>query len=133
MDSIFGFCTFKLVYMVIFNFLAQFFKFSHFWLIFRLFRPKNQPNVNFSEKMTSVSFKPLLTSNFRHSINKIIRADFEIKLKKSIFGLFLGFFPKNQPNQIFYEKSGSIRVPGYFWTYFLVIILLFSLKIIRNS
>ena len=29
-------------------------------------------------------------------------------MKKSIFRLFLGFFPKNQPNEIFFEKSGSV-------------------------
>ena len=28
----------------------------------------------------------------------------------SIFRPFLGFFPKNQPNQIFPEKSGSVTV-----------------------
>jgi len=58
--------------------------------------------------MTWVSFKPLLTSNLRHNIKKIVRAHFEIKMKKSIFRLFLGFFPKNQPNEIFFEKSGSV-------------------------
>ena len=43
-----------------------------------------------------------------HNIKKIVRADFEIKTKKSIFRLFLGFFPKNQPNEIFFEKSGFV-------------------------
>ena len=94
--------------MTIFNFLALFSKIQPFEAIFRTFRPKNQPNQIFPEKMTWVSFKALLTSNLRHNIKKIVRADFEIKMIKSIFRLFLGFFPKNQPNEIFFEKSGSV-------------------------
>ena len=43
-----------------------------------------------------------------HSIRKNVRANSEKKSKKSIFRPFLGFFPKNQPNQIFPEKSGSV-------------------------
>ena len=74
--------------MTIFNFLALFFKIQPFEAIFRSFRPKNQPNQIFPEKMTWVGFKPFLASNLRCDIKKIVRADFEIKKKKSIFRLF---------------------------------------------
>ena len=43
-----------------------------------------------------------------HSITKNVGANSEKKSKKSIFRPFLGFFPKNQPNQIFPKKSGSV-------------------------
>ena len=104
------FSTLKLVHLTIFNFLALLFKNQPFEAIFRTFRPKNQPNEIFPEKMTWVSFKPLLTSNLRHDIEKIVRADFEIKMKKCVFRLFLAYFPKNQPNEIFFEKSGSVTI-----------------------
>ena len=41
-------------------------------------------------------------------IKKIVRANFEIMMKKCISRLFLGFFPKNEPNEIFFEKSGFV-------------------------
>ena len=112
---IFWFSTLKLVCMTIFNFLALFSKIQPFEAIFRTFRPKNQPNQIFPEKMTWVSFKALLTSNLRHNIKKIVRADFEIKMIKPIFRLFLGFFPKNQPNEIFFQKSGFVTFL-HLWT-----------------
>jgi len=55
-----------------------------------------------------------LKSFILSNIKKIVRADFEIKMKKSIFKLFF-FFPRNQRNEIFFEKSGFVSfVP--LWT-----------------
>ena len=94
MVVIFRFSTLKLLYMKIFNFLALFLKSSHFRLFLEFLGLKISQTRFFQKKTDQVSFKPLLTSNLRHNIKKIVRADFEIKMIKPIFRLFLGFFPK---------------------------------------